>query len=275
MNAVDEDIRCTSKILLSKAIEKYHDYIYFSSNEELRNILSNFDFDNKSVLSVLSSGDQAFHLYNCGVSQVDFFDINKLTMYYFYLRMWIIKYLGVFYPKKTMSDDYMMQLLSIVEYSSCDEAYALNYWKKYKDSFDSSIYSNLFIKNDKWFSNMMDKKSLDLLRDQINKREFDFYNIDISDDVSDIHKKYDVIYMSNILDYFAEAESKLIKSRDNLRSLLNDSGIVVCSNVTKIGPSGIEKRIFSENFEEVELPKSLLKTYGVVASCEYYYKKVN
>ena len=49
--------------------------------------------------TVLASGDQAFYFYDNGAKKVDLFDINKLSIYYYYLRVWIIKYLGRFYPR--------------------------------------------------------------------------------------------------------------------------------------------------------------------------------
>lgn len=47
---------------------------------------------------MLGSGDQAFHFLNRDAKSVDVFDINRLSIYYYYLRIWLIKYMNEFYP---------------------------------------------------------------------------------------------------------------------------------------------------------------------------------
>ena len=66
--------------------------IYFHSNERSKEIFSEINVKNKDVLTVLGSGDQAFYLYDNGAKSVDMFDKNKLAIYYYYLRTWVIVY---------------------------------------------------------------------------------------------------------------------------------------------------------------------------------------
>lgn len=58
--------------------------IYRNTNENLSKIFSNYNFENKNVLSVLASGDQVFSSYYLGANNVDTFDSNILTYYYFF-----------------------------------------------------------------------------------------------------------------------------------------------------------------------------------------------
>jgi hypothetical protein len=53
------------------------------------NSINNFqsiNFNDNKILTVCSSGDQAFNLILNGASKVDLFDINGFTKYYFYLK---------------------------------------------------------------------------------------------------------------------------------------------------------------------------------------------
>ena len=74
----------------------FNDYskVYYSSNEDLNKLFSSIDMNNKSVLTVLASGAQALYCLNKGASKVDVFDVNKITKYYYGLRLLAIKYLN-------------------------------------------------------------------------------------------------------------------------------------------------------------------------------------
>ena len=71
----------------------FNDYskVYYSSNEDFKNMFSSVDMNDKSVLTVLASGDQAIHFYNKGAKRVDVFDVNKITKYYYGIRLLAIK----------------------------------------------------------------------------------------------------------------------------------------------------------------------------------------
>lgn len=106
---------------------KCYDSLYYSSNEDFDGLFSQFNLKDKSILSIIGSGDQAFHLYNKGAKSVDLFDINKLTFYYYYLRMWCIKYFSSFYLED-YGYRYISKLLKIVKPSSNQERLAYDYW---------------------------------------------------------------------------------------------------------------------------------------------------
>ena len=72
MSNIFNDLKKTDLIRNDYLAESF-DKIYFSSNENLKGICSNFNFYGKNILTVLSSGDQAFHLYNSGAQNIDFF----------------------------------------------------------------------------------------------------------------------------------------------------------------------------------------------------------
>ena len=88
-----------TKLLVEGYAQENYRKVYSQTNEHLRQLYSNVDFSDKKVLSVAASGDQAFLAYAFGAKHIDLFDINKITLYYYYLRLWTIKYFNKFYPK--------------------------------------------------------------------------------------------------------------------------------------------------------------------------------
>ena len=143
---ISYDIERTKDVFTLDYEEGYiqYDRIYNSSNDSYRSIISNFDIKDKKVLSVLGSGDQAFHLYKSGAKIVDVFDINKLTIYYYFLRIWIIKYLGRAYPPYDFDNQYIINLLGHVSPTSQLEQNAYNYWSMYVKTYDSECNYKLF-----------------------------------------------------------------------------------------------------------------------------------
>ena len=99
MTNIENDVWETIKLsghYKHNSFDKYGP-VYPYSNENLDKLFSCVDVCGKDVLTVASSGDHAFYSYNNGANRVDLFDINILTKYYYYLRMWVIKYFDNFY----------------------------------------------------------------------------------------------------------------------------------------------------------------------------------
>ena len=66
-----------------KALPQY-DYIYTRTNENLNLLLKDIEVKNKKVLTVLASSDQLFYFLLKNAKEVETFDINVLTKYFFY-----------------------------------------------------------------------------------------------------------------------------------------------------------------------------------------------
>ena len=130
---VDTDIVLTKKILND---EESENTLYFETNEYIKEILDNFDIKNKKVLTVLGSGDQAFHFYSKKALKVDLFDINRLTIYYYYLRRWVIKYLKKSYPDYNFDSKFLRNLLKKVSLKDCYEKSAYDYWTLFANLLD-------------------------------------------------------------------------------------------------------------------------------------------
>ena len=88
----------------------------------------------------------------------------------------------------------------------------------------------------------------------IGDRDIDFSKINVFD-FFDYDRTFDVVVLSNILDY-ASTPAALATCRDNLVDHLNDNGIVICSYVLSIygdnDKNMLQNDIFSKSFEVVE-----------------------
>ena len=248
----EKDIENTISFLNNERIPGYSD-LYFSSNENLKDIFGNIDFTDKKVLSVLSSGDQAFHIYDHNSSHIDLFDINVLTIYFFYLRIWHIEQYNKFHLPLYVNNEYMQDLLKRINPKTEEENQVYNYWQELVKIF---IDYNISLDNIRmeYPKKLIEVKRLESLKEKIKGRDFNFYNIDISKPNNTIKEKYDIIYLSNIIDWLLCDNSGLKRLVTNLDNLLVDSGTVIVADLMGLGPGKIEEEIFREHFKKTDLP---------------------
>ena len=89
-----------SRVVADNKVLESDEYgkMYYRTNEDLVEAYLDTDFQGKEVLSVLASSDQVFTARVLEAKTVDAFDKNRLTLYYFYLRLWTLKYEKELYP---------------------------------------------------------------------------------------------------------------------------------------------------------------------------------
>ena len=266
---VDSDLD-KAKLVMQYRTSSNFDHIYFSSNECLKNIFSQFDFKEKDILTVLGSGDQAFYFYDSNAKSVDIFDINKLAFYYYFLRMWVVKYMNSFYLPIGFTTYYIFRLIELVKPTSKDEYNALEFWKKYALLFENNNHLRINLFEDFDYSLPNKIENLKKIRKRILLNDNNMYNIDISSNFI-LDKKYDVIYVSNISNWLDK--DKFILYRDNLYSLLNDSGYVICANLSLNGPTSHEKEVFEKNFDYYDLPVEYCSKKDEFIAPGYFYIK--
>ncbi len=88
--------------------------------------------------------------------------------------------------------------------------------------------------------------NIDETMEIIRKKDFNFSVLDLYKE-QDIDKKYDMVVVSNILEYAPDISSLKICC-DNLYRCLNDNGIVICSNVRYVKASVQEISVFNDRF---------------------------
>lgn len=234
--------------------------VYFQTNEDLVHSYQNIDFQDKKVLSVLASSDQVFMARSLGAREVDSFDKNPLSLYYYYLRSWTITYMNQVYPTKILDNDYhfLLELLKQVKPNSEEEREVLLFWREHLRN--RTDLSKLFFEDNREgkisFSNTDDLLSVAEGDMKFQGLNF-FYPIDYYD-------SYDIILFSNIIEWARGSDDKIICIRDNLDKLLGNNGIVLCSGLINRYPEKIEREreIFDSNFQFID--------YG---NKEYVYQK--
>lgn len=228
--------------------------IYTTSNEQLDAVFRGLDLNDKEILSVLGSSDHVFSEYYLGAKSVTAFDVNGLTKYYYYLRKWSLIYRGIDIPYGN-SRDWFFELLSEVSTKSELEEEALSFWK-YLNKKVPNCTNKLFMGGISYNRRVPYEDDLEGMTSIIEDRGIDFSQINVFD-FFDYDRTFDVIVLSNILDY-ASTPAKLTTCRDNLVDHLSHDGIVICSSIlsqhgdNNLIRTKIQDDIFSKSFEIVE-----------------------
>lgn len=244
--------------------------IYTRSNEPVVKLFNTVDVKNKDTFSVLASSDFVFSLISDGARSVDAFDINPLTYRYYHLRKWLLQH-GYVDAAKLSYDD----LFGIIYYHdpaiSKDEEESEVFWKKYLELFPdeklyySPLFANVFTPKVNY---QMKKRKL---VQKLSARELDFRPLDICSEEIELDKKYDLAFISNILDYNRD-KSKLVVARDNLGRILNNGGRVILSRFrSRHSDEGVnlEERIFASDFYILPLDVPTTNGYNYVSYRQY------
>lgn len=222
--------------------------MYKGTNENLSKILRMYDFKNKDVLSVLSSSDQMMSSYYLGASNVDTFDRNFTPYLFFYLKKWCMEYTGKSYL--SASNRELMECLDLHRDNEFETNVAA-FWRRVIVRTNGPLAeSELFFKNFADFCGVPYESDVETMSDIIRDKEPSFQFTDISSE-TDFPKQYDIVVLSNILEYphaYEEDEKPIYeRTMDNLVRALKDDGIVICSSL--IFERAIEKEIFSDCFD--------------------------
>lgn len=203
--------------------------IYERTNEDLKQLFDVYDVNNKSVLTVLASSDQLFSCYYNHAHSIDTFDKSYLTLYYYYLRKWLIIYRNQMYPSYHFfyDGDYdLYSLICNVKPTNDDESEAKVFWKIYLENHmkkaDKYLFNISSYTQPKPFDNHL--ASIKGLFD----KTLNFTCMDMFQKNKYKRKKYDILILSNMLEY-SQNKNELINARDNIESLLNEDGIAICT----------------------------------------------
>ena len=75
----------------------------------------------------------------------------------------------------------------------------------------------------------------------------------------EVDKKYDVIILSNIMEYLAFKDIDFSIIENNLDNLLKEDGVIVCSHL--MHRTALEKNALRDKFYCLEYPYSFRKTF--------------
>lgn len=217
---------------LSDSFDNYSKF-YLNSTENIAGYTNNLDLDNKSVLTVTGSFDQALNLYASNADEVVCFDSNMSTNIISSLKRAAIlsltpeEYLNFF---STDSIYLFNKLLynKMKKYLSYEYLYLFNYL--YKTFNISNMYSLLchdfsYPKEKiKKFNSFLDYETYRYLSERLRLNDIQIINANITDlpDIMD-EDYFDLVILSNICDYIHNIypENTLNNYRKLLISILN------------------------------------------------------
>lgn len=233
---MEKDIIYLDRVLSFKsAKDLYNNYfcwIYPFTNENISGYYSKINFKDKSVLSVIASGDHILNAFLMGANEVDAFDSNPLAKYYVELKIAAIKSLSLeefilfLYNKSNfkISSYYLNKNVYLKVRNKLSGNYRIfwdyvfdNYTPKqlyksylFTDDFldlPALVKANMYLKEDNY------KKLKDILE---NKKVI--YHDIMLQDIQNIDKVFDLIILSNVPAFL----NKIYKSNylKNLKELI-------------------------------------------------------
>ena len=241
-------IIAANKELLSDEYGK----LYYKTNEDLVDAYLDTDFKEKEVFSVLASSDQVLTARFLEAKTVDAFDKNRLTIYYFYLRLWAIKYQKELYPKVYGKEGkmWLSNLLSLVKPENEQEKQALIFFKKHL--MTETNLENLFF--DEIIQPMgctiyqKAEELEDCLSPELNFQRMNLFTPQRKG------KEYDIVCISNILDWARNNPNILRVLAKNLEQLTKKNGVVIGSSLIYRSRANLEEELllFYPYFEREE-----------------------
>ena len=235
--------------------------LYYSSNECLSTLFKYAEVAGKDVLTVLGSGDHFFYSLAYGANSVITFDKNPLTQYYTLLRQWWMRWHHSFYiyPSILNNVQNFKDFLSNV-FVKEEDILPMIFWNLYTNYVSSEKCFNLF------YEGIEDNALPYDLLDFLSKQTLLFFEQDLLKSF-DIKSHFDVIFLSNILEWNNEYND-LIVIRDNLNTILKEDGKIICSVHCRRNRPAQEMEAFDELFNYSEINRKDLNRI-----CGYQYTR--
>lgn len=246
MTKLDENLYratsiCDGKFLYTSEFSK----IYTFTTENISGYIDYFDFENKSLLTVGSSGDQILNAFFNGARDITLFDINEYAEYYVYLK--IAAVLSLSYKEFKLF--FFKHGLSPFERNRCMFSKVL--FRKIKDNlrildyesylfFDElfSVYDEHIIRERlfdddedrnkviKGFNNYLkDEESYNKLKSIISKIYFNYISGNIFED--NINRRFDNILLSNLCTITSLDSLKQLLDKLDANNLNNNGSILI------------------------------------------------
>lgn len=260
-----------AQLLMSGTIayerERFSHYspVYRQTNEPFETYLKASDIEGKDILTVNGSGDFLTWIIQNNPASVSTFDINIFTDYYQYLKMGALltlsynEYLNFFYGNNVFNEKDFAKILTVLP------KHVQDFWESLTNYFEPNeiIESELFVQNIVTIANarrynsfLRNEESYLKAKKAAAKLCYASHNLDFNK-LSEIKKKFDTIFISNIIDYqnyrtILEAVSKL---RSQLSQNLKPNGVIIASTIGQrnmplnVGPNASLKRASDSLYE--------------------------
>ena len=215
MNKVELDIKKAINIIdsNSSSIDRF-EAIYPFATENVYGCFSNYNFQDKECLTVLGSSSQMLYMYINGAKNVTTFDINSLSVYYFY-------FIKAFILSKLQKEDLASlfindnskinkNIINTIIKKLKGEAYI--FWKTLYNKYGLALFKSfkMFHYVDTptiyYTSGYLDNDNLKEIRKIIKNIEPNFINCNIKNLSNYLDRQFDLIYLSNIIAYVDNIE---------------------------------------------------------------------
>ncbi len=231
---INKDLQTVDNLINNREHNRWNlsnlTWIYPFTNENIKAFFSNFDFQDKKCLTILSGGNFVFDMYLKGANEITTFDVNPLTYYFFHLKKAAIqadftleefKEFFLFqkrYNKKQF--EYLKPYLDAESYEFWDFIF-----KKYDEEeikSDKSLFHQYYkgLEPLEKFITYLSKENYNILKEKINNLKINFIEEDIRTLYQHNLDTYDFIYFSNIIEYandlFYEKIKNNISEKTNL-----------------------------------------------------------
>ena len=200
--------------------------IYKSSNEKLSNI-NKYLKERENSLTVISSGDQIINSILEGTINIDVFDISRFPKYFLFLKLAAIKslskeeYIDFFFESPTTSEKYD-DLYDLIRQDLNKEI--KKFWDSLFNCFDwydiynSTLFSSEFMSKKLIIeeNQYLEEENYNKLKNMIDGVNINIYNGNILELNNLFSKEYDIIYLSNIINYVDKIEYRKLLDKFKL-----------------------------------------------------------
>lgn len=214
--------------------------IYMHTTENIKDFLSCFDLNEKSVLTVAGSGDQLLNAYALGATSVDIFDINPLAKCAVDLKVSAAKCLSyeefIHFFFSNFPEFFSEELYAKI-YSLLDSDTKLlfdTFFQKFgvKDSIKKLYYQmKPSLEKMQQMNLYLEEYNYYVLKERLKNKKINFIESPIQDLKANINDSYDVMMFSNISDsingiYSEDALKSYLRLIHSLTKKLNKGGVI-------------------------------------------------
>lgn len=235
--SLKEDIKIAQLVIggnIKREYKSFHNYsfIYKTTNENVRGILTKIKIKpNSKILTVSSSMDQALSFILFKPIIIDCFDITNFSKYFCDLKVSAIinleyeEYINFFFKCDNYEEEFSEEIYMNLRKDLKEDSKI--FWDSLYNFFEGFEIYNSFLFSSEYYSvpkalrsNLyLDKENYYKLKTYLKQIKINYKNMDIIKD--EISRKYDLVYLSNLLDYY---DKELYKKRlETLRCLKEDS----------------------------------------------------
>lgn len=237
--------------------------VYLTTTENIKGIMTNIDLQNKNILSVAGSGDQALNAYFNGAKKITLFDINPLAMAQVELKITAARKLSYeefcefFIPG-------LGNILCPITFSKISKFLREDVANYYDYLYNNYTPSEIFYKTNQNFypsvaqlenlNNYMKKDNFEKLPEILEDKEINYIESSLLDLPKNLDDTYDAILLSNISDSLEDIwNTDTLKCYKRFIHILskkvNKGGVIQCGYIYSNYNRQKRKPLFANTYE--------------------------